>query len=335
MRIFRGRDERVVQRAGRRPGLDAVADGLLSTFLEAPDGHPVTLAAIAEERGLPARRLHAATRALIASGHLVRVKHEDRGGRWATDLFAFDTPLTAEELEAVRARHSDAVTVTVESAQTSEAQPTAPAERGTAPRRPAEPRVLPEDIELVTAASVRAVLDSLPGQLTALLPSPLPTAIQSAAEAALAAGRTPEDLCARVLRRWWAHGYAVKAASIQSPVGVAIALLRPGACPDPRCEDGVGLDTGTPCPRCAERSEDHHRIKAAERRAATGPTSPERHAAPTPTPPPYSSLDLVTAVDPDTNATGVARVRAALSAAKDARSRSLNLPINSMSRRPS
>ncbi|MEU3904170.1 hypothetical protein AB0F20_10160 [Streptomyces goshikiensis] len=314
MRIFHGRRPGAAVRKGalRGHGLDGAAATLLVALLECEDGGAVTLAALAEEHALPARRLHAAARALTGAGFLLRVKYQAPDGRWATDLYAYPTPITAAELDTVRARHTGALTLTLEP---DHAPGTPPPPTPPPPSTPAA-AALPEDVELVTAAAVREVLGSLPGQLTALLPTPLPAALHHAVRSALAAGRQPQDLSERIMRRWWAHGYATKTALglLNRPIGVAIALLRPGTCPDPRCEDTVNLDTGTPCPRCAERSEDHHRA-----RDGSGQPGPETDGFATPTPPAFGSLDPVPPFDPDTHAAGVARTRAALAEARNAR----------------
>ncbi|MEV6956550.1 hypothetical protein [Streptomyces sp. NPDC051183] len=328
MRIFHGRPSggTVQKELLRAHGLDGAAALLLTVLLEYEDGQAITLAALAEQYALPARRLHSAARALTGAGFLLRVKYESQGGRWATDLYAYPTPLTAVEHETVRGRHTDALTLTLEPDHApGTPTPAAPPTPSAAPR--AESRPLPEDVELVTTAAVREVLDCLPVQLTVLLPSPLPAALHAAVRSALAAGRQPQDLCARIVRRWWAHGYATKAAlgSLTRPIGVAIALLRPGACPDPRCEDTVNLDTGAPCPRCAERSADHHRAKAD---AGDGPPrpAPDAEAFATPTPPAFRSLEPAPAFDAATHAAGVARTRAALAAAKNARTALPSVP---------
>lgn len=318
MRIFHGRPGSNPVRAAvlRGYGLDGAAATLLAALLECEDGQAITLAAVAEQHALPARRLHAAARALTGAGFLLRVKYESQEGRWATDLYAFPTPLTAGEFETVRDRHAAAVTLTLEPAHAPGSPPPPAAEAPPRSGPPAGAGPLAEDVELVTAAGVREVLESLPGPLTVLLPSPLPAAINAEVRAALAAGRRPQDLCARVVRRWWAHDYATKAAlgSLTRPIGVAIALLRPGLCPDPRCEDAVNLDSGVPCPRCAERSADHHRAAT-----AGGLPVPDPAGFPTPTPPAFGSLDPAPDFNPDTNAAGIARTRAALAAAKNAR----------------
>ncbi|MFD7560221.1 hypothetical protein ACFV9E_37695 [Streptomyces sp. NPDC059835] len=63
----------------------------------------------------------------------------------------------------------------------------------------------------------------------------------------------------RIQRRWWTHRYARALADgeLSSPVGVAVALVRPSVdCPDPMCEDGVTLHSGDACRTCEQRSAD-------------------------------------------------------------------------------
>ncbi|MFD9728765.1 hypothetical protein [Streptomyces sp. NPDC059072] len=63
----------------------------------------------------------------------------------------------------------------------------------------------------------------------------------------------------RIQRRWWTHRYARALADgeLFSPVGVAVALVRPSVdCPNPMCEDGVTLHTGDSCRTCEQRSAD-------------------------------------------------------------------------------
>ncbi|MFE7132872.1 hypothetical protein ACFVIM_18645 [Streptomyces sp. NPDC057638] len=308
MRVFHGRRPGTVPLSTSDRELDAAARILLDDLRGRDDGEKVTLADVADRHGLPARRIHSAARALITTGHLLRVKYE-ADGRWATDLYVYPTPATDDEVEAVRAKHQSATSVTIERPATAGTEATGPTARpGSAP--------LPEDIDLATATAVRRVLEALPGQLTRLLPTPLPVSVQSAATAALAAGRTSDELAARVLRRWWEHGYATKATELDRPVGVAIALLRPGPCPDPRCEDGTVLDSEAPCVRCAERRQDHHRAQAAA--PATSPRSPgpAPPAHPTPVPPQFADLPPPGTVSPEIASAGAARVRAALAATK-------------------
>ncbi|MFC4883671.1 hypothetical protein ACFPK5_00475 [Streptomyces beijiangensis] len=89
--------------------------------------------------------------------------------------------------------------------------------------------------------------------------------------------RTAEQLVARVLRRWTAHGYAEKfeTGRLERPVGAAVAMVRPPTeCPDASCEDGElladGVDRladGEPCVLCIERGKDYKASHKAARDA--------------------------------------------------------------------
>jgi len=91
------------------------------------------------------------------------------------------------------------------------------------------------------------------------------------------ADRTVGQLGARIQRRWDHHGYAAKfhAGELTNPVGAAIAMVRPlkasdrYGCANPRCEDGVDVDTGAECPVCPERIA----ARKAERRQGADDTS--------------------------------------------------------------
>jgi hypothetical protein len=129
---------------------------------------------------------------------------------------------------------------------------------GTGPQRKTPERKAPgQRLTRRQAAAVRAVEEAWPEQLRELLPKYRPEVLRDAVVEALES-RTAEQLVERVRRRWWAHGYAVDVMpgerGIGSPVGVAVALVRPSAdCPDPMCEDGTTVHTGAPCRACAER----------------------------------------------------------------------------------
>lgn len=79
-------------------------------------------------------------------------------------------------------------------------------------------------------------------------------------------GRTAEQLVERVERRWLTHRYDEKLAvgELRRPVGAAVAMVRSGACPDSRCEDGMTIDLNRSCPRCAERQEDRLLARSGE-----------------------------------------------------------------------
>jgi hypothetical protein len=110
----------------------------------------------------------------------------------------------------------------------------------------------------VQSAAVRAVEETWPRELAALLPRYRPDVIRDAILDALDS-RSVGQLAARIERRWVAHGYAdallsAEGKGISSPVGVAVALVRPTpGCRDLMCEDGTILDTGVGCRACSER----------------------------------------------------------------------------------
>ncbi|MGW7398042.1 hypothetical protein ACWGH7_16275 [Streptomyces cyaneofuscatus] len=94
---------------------------------------------------------------------------------------------------------------------------------------------------------------------------------------AMGEGRTVEQMRDRIWFRWTNHGFNDiwdQEKAFDSPVGVAVALVRPlrrgdrFACPDLRCENGVSLDTGEVCRLCVERLADW-RAERARRRAQT------------------------------------------------------------------
>ncbi|MGY1548409.1 ArsR/SmtB family transcription factor [Streptomyces sp. MN6] len=110
------------------------------------------------------------------------------------------------------------------------------------------------------AAQVRVVEAYWPAELAAKLPSYRPPILRDTILDALDA-RTPEQLARRISYRWHAYNYAHDALSaegrgIQSAVGVAVALVQPGKCAEPMCEDGTILDTGEICRACEQRAAD-------------------------------------------------------------------------------
>ncbi|MFD5342298.1 hypothetical protein ACFWJY_00630 [Streptomyces anulatus] len=130
------------------------------------------------------------------------------------------------------------------------------------------------------AAAVAAVAAAWPAELAGLLPTYRPDVIRDAVLDALAHGRTADQLVARVQRRWSAHGYADALLAhdgkgIGSPVGVAVALVRPPAeCPDPMCEDGVLLPLESACVKCEQRRLDHRADR--RQRQVPGPREDRR-----------------------------------------------------------
>ncbi|MFI8944773.1 helix-turn-helix domain-containing protein [Streptomyces syringium] len=108
------------------------------------------------------------------------------------------------------------------------------------------------------AAAVKTVEDAFPAELAAVLPRYRPAVLRDAIVDALR-GRTADQLAERIDRRWYTWGFAAKADGgdgLERPVGVAVRLVGDGDCADARCEDGVSVDTGAACPRCAERRQD-------------------------------------------------------------------------------
>ncbi|MFD5899666.1 helix-turn-helix domain-containing protein [Streptomyces sp. NPDC060366] len=111
------------------------------------------------------------------------------------------------------------------------------------------------------AAAVAAVEAAWPAELAELLPKYRPDVIRDAVLDAVAYGRTADQLVERVRRRWSTHGYSDalshEGKGIGSPVGVAVALVRPPAdCPDPMCEDGTLLHLNSACVKCEQRRLD-------------------------------------------------------------------------------
>lgn len=98
--------------------------------------------------------------------------------------------------------------------------------------------------------------------------------VSSAILTAMAEGRTAEQMRDRIWFRWANHGFADiwdQEKAFDSPVGVAVALVRPlrrgdrFACPDLRCENGADIDTKEPCRLCAERLADWRAERARKR----------------------------------------------------------------------
>ncbi len=133
------------------------------------------------------------------------------------------------------------------------------------------PRAASQRMSRAQAQVVQAVEAGLPEKLRALLPQWRPSALR---EIILLENRqrTAEELIARADRRWYAWGFASTAdtstggAGLAHPVGVAVRLIASHRCPiakcgrqcpDPRCEDGITIDTGQSCPRCIEHRSDH------------------------------------------------------------------------------
>lgn len=134
----------------------------------------------------------------------------------------------------------------------------------------------------------RAVCALFPSELGVRLVPVLTDAILGALAGDVpGAGRTTGQLGARIEQRWHQHGYAEKfrASELTSPVGAAVAMVRPLAsgdrygCANPRCEAGADVDTGEPCPACPERLSDRRGARRKDDPPAGVPAP--RPAAPT------------------------------------------------------
>ncbi|MFE4264601.1 helix-turn-helix domain-containing protein [Streptomyces sp. NPDC056883] len=127
--------------------------------------------------------------------------------------------------------------------------------------------------EVLVTPEVQHVLASFPDALrealVAKVRSDRPKTVIQAIEKQLAEGGLDQArvLGNRVARRWVTHGYTQHYAegTLTSPVGATVAMLKPGPCPEPRCEDGE-LDDGNPCRSCMEREKDRRAAKELEKK---------------------------------------------------------------------
>lgn len=147
-------------------------------------------------------------------------------------------------------------------------------------------------------ASLRAVVEGIPGPLMRLLetewPQGLPREFNQIIEEGMTRDlRTVGELVDRMARRWAVFGYeeallSQDGAGVRRPLGVLLELLSASKCwgNNLDCEDGVDRITGAECPRCEEARQD--RIRAAA--PSPAPEGPRAHPAPdpprTPLPPP-------------------------------------------------
>ncbi|WP_371801515.1 hypothetical protein OHA38_43840 (plasmid) [Streptomyces sp. NBC_01732] len=131
----------------------------------------------------------------------------------------------------------------------------------------------PSGKEVLVTAEVQAVLKAFPDALREALVrkarSDRPKTLVQAIEKQLAGGGLVQakKLGDRVARRWVTYGYTKHYAegTLTSPVGATITMLKPGLCPEPRCEDGR-LDDGLPCRSCVEREKNRRADKDRERK---------------------------------------------------------------------
>ncbi|ACX71159.1 hypothetical protein pZL12.82 [Streptomyces phage ZL12] len=145
--------------------------------------------------------------------------------------------------------------------------------------------------------------------------------VSSAILTAMGEGRTVEQMRDRIWFRWANHGFSdiwAEEKAFNSPVGVAVALVRPlrrgdrFACPDLRCENGASLDTGEPCRLCAERLADWRAERARKRaqmpRQGANPGPVGAGSADTSLPPQRAAQDVPAARDDVAELNGVADV---------------------------
>lgn len=143
-----------------------------------------------------------------------------------------------------------------------------------------DPKAAPRDL--------RTVMAGIPGQLAALLEvdfaDGLPSEVNGwISHSLLAEQRTAQQLVDRLARRWMAFGYdndsmTVDGRGIGSAYGVLKELLSPSKCwrGDARCEDGVDIDKGTPCARCADaKAEKAASVRPAMQESASSEGEPE------------------------------------------------------------
>ncbi|GHH26081.1 helix-turn-helix domain-containing protein [Streptomyces rubradiris] len=138
----------------------------------------------------------------------------------------------------------------------------AAANGATAPKRRSAAR---SSREVLVTPEVQAVLEAFPDALREALVttagSDRPRTVVKAIEQQLVSSggglAQARKLGKRVARRWVTHGYTQRhaAGTLKSPVGATLAMLKPGPCPRPDCEDGE-LEDGTPCRTCIQREKD-------------------------------------------------------------------------------
>ncbi|MGR3938446.1 hypothetical protein [Streptomyces sp. BRA346] len=148
----------------------------------------------------------------------------------------------------------------------------------------ARPRRRPAGWDEVAAALPREVRPARPnGRLAPTLVRAICIALTGApgseAGACPIPSRTPEQLIARINRRWYQARGPERAAAdyagpdrIRRPVGYVADLLTAHECPDLSCEDGLIIGTDEPCAACrarrAEEREAEHARAAVEERLA-------------------------------------------------------------------
>ncbi|MEW1551312.1 hypothetical protein [Streptomyces tsukubensis] len=229
------------------------------------------LASIAQEPNVRTAKLEPPTKTAQerAAKHAARVEAKQEA---ASKRRKLDFEVPCQAANTGRGRGSLDAGGRRGSGGTAPAAPAAPPRKSAVPKKSAPRREPGRRLTQAEAAAVKKVETAFPPELK--LPSYRPPVLRDAILEALDS-RSADVLIERVKRRWWDHGYAEAALpdgkGIGSPVGVAVALVRPSTdCPEPMCEDGIVLDHGTPCRSCGQRKEDRKRPVPEQRGELSG-----------------------------------------------------------------
>ncbi|MGH3501824.1 MAG: hypothetical protein ACRDQA_13210 [Nocardioidaceae bacterium] len=120
MQIRRGRPDRFTQVPNTTVddlGLDILALGLLTQLLRFPDGWSTDLDQIGRRRGPSRRQLYPAMRTLVEAGYVIKIKYQQETGKWATDVYTFDTPAEPDEVADLLTLYQGARAIRVEPAR--------------------------------------------------------------------------------------------------------------------------------------------------------------------------------------------------------------------------
>ncbi|MET8696832.1 hypothetical protein ABZV65_30330 [Streptomyces bauhiniae] len=79
--------------------LDMTELGLHTFLVRCKDGYDIDMDTLAKRRGPGRRAMYSAMRGLVELGYVVKVKFQDAGGKWATEVVIYDTPAEMKEVE--------------------------------------------------------------------------------------------------------------------------------------------------------------------------------------------------------------------------------------------
>ncbi|MFG2986153.1 hypothetical protein ACGFYQ_33715 [Streptomyces sp. NPDC048258] len=79
--------------------LDMTELGLHTFLVRCKDGYDIDMDTLAKRRGPGRRALYSAMRKLVERGYVIKVKFQDKGGLWATEVVIYDTPAELHEVE--------------------------------------------------------------------------------------------------------------------------------------------------------------------------------------------------------------------------------------------